>query len=105
MAKIMPQPGEELLAWCPTWKDEPRKRQPFVSIWIWVPQKIAAEESAHGEFRRLGVLADYIQANTGFTVARTVGWSCGGTLDDVALNCVAVTVSSKEVRARLADAG
>jgi hypothetical protein len=98
VATLMPDPPEELLSWCPCYSGEPRKRQPWIWIRIWVPLEV--------KDAGIGVIADYIHANTGFDVARTVGWSSGGSARhrNGGLSLVSVTVRSAQVRAKLAAA-
>ena len=107
MAKTMPQPGEELLAWCFTWEGEPRKRQTYASIWIWVPIGLVRYEDLHywDHPKGLSKLADYIHEHLGFTVACTVGWSSGRVSEDGTLGCVAITVATKAPKAALAADG
>jgi hypothetical protein len=95
MSELNPRPPQKLHEWAFTWQGEPRKRQPWVMVCVWVPVAVAREtgwmDGNYSAADRIGPVADYLQKHLGWAVARTIGWGHGSGTDD-GLDCVSVTV-------------
>ncbi len=82
---IRQQPEKRLHSWDYSYLEEPKRS--WCSVDVWIPTSVLSDHS-------IGRIADYLESEMGWEVARTVGWSGGASASDLSAVSVRVRVGT-----------